>query len=474
MIDIPGSKYRTSPSARRQDVSFARRGTQPRGLSKTKPQYARSREVELPAEPQQKETAQPAQHQRSIWPTLFILSLVLPWMIYIGPVRMSVYRFVLIAAFVPSIIMWASGKVGRIRIADIAFLLYPIWCTLGLAYNHGWDVALQPGGILLIETFGTYLLARCYIRTADDFYHMVLTLFRVVAFTLPFAIIETITSRDVMLDIFRMVLPSHVIAYTEPRWGLRRVQAFFEHPILFGVFTGSVFALVHLVLGYGKTFFQRFKKSGLVALTAFLSLSSGPLSALAAQTALIAWNYFLRHNAYRWKILAVLLLAMYVVIAIGSNQSVPEFYMTHFSFDQASAYYRVLIWTFGSSSALNHPFFGVGLNEWERPDWMPPSIDMFWLYHAVRYGIPAAFFILIGFISMCCAVGFKRGLGAKLTEYRIAYLIAMTSLFLVGWTVHFWNVTYVSFVFLVGSGAWLLDVKDEGDEVSGQRSGVNP
>ena len=35
----------------------------------------------------------------------------------------------------------------------------------------------------------------------------------------------------------------------------------------------------------------------------------------------------------------------------------------------------------------------------------------------------------------------------------------MTAFFVVAWTVHFWNATYVLFMFLMGSGVWMLDVK---------------
>ena len=35
----------------------------------------------------------------------------------------------------------------------------------------------------------------------------------------------------------------------------------------------------------------------------------------------------------------------------------------------------------------------------------------------------------------------------------------MTAFFLVGWTVHFWDAAYVLFLFLMGSGVWMLDVE---------------
>ena len=119
----------------------------------------------------------------------------------------------------------------------------------------------------------------------------------------------------------------------------------------------------------------------------------------------------------------------------------------------------MLIWDYGSASVLNHPLFGVGLNDWERPGWMPASIDNFWLFLAVRYGLPAPFLLLLAFLSIFLAVGFKKGLDDKITAYRTAFLITMTAFFLVGWTVHFWDAAYVLFLFLMGSGVWMLDVR---------------
>ncbi|HEV7717958.1 MAG TPA: O-antigen ligase domain-containing protein, partial [Arsenicitalea sp.] len=59
--------------------------------------------------------------------------------------------------------------------------------------------------------------------------------------------------------------------------------------------------------------------------------------------------------------------------------------------------------------------------------------------------------------SIILPLGFRDLPDGKLYQYRAAFLIAMASLFLVGWMVHFWNATYVLFMFLMGSGVWLLD-----------------
>src|SRR5262249_40946645 len=162
----------------------------------------------------------------------------------------SVYRIVLLLMLLPCLVMWMAGKAGRIRIADIALLLYPIWATLSLSAIHGFELTVQSSGIIFIETLGPYLLARCYIRDADDLYNVVQLLFRIVVFVLlPFGILEFVSGQNVSRDLFAMILPTLTEAMPA-RLGLTRVQSVFDHPILFGVFTCSIFALVYLVLGY--------------------------------------------------------------------------------------------------------------------------------------------------------------------------------------------------------------------------------
>ncbi|MBP1887302.1 O-antigen ligase family protein [Sinorhizobium mexicanum] len=390
---------------------------------------------------------------------MFLLSLFLPWTIKLGSLALSPYRIVLIAMVVPCLLRWAGGKAGRVRVPDVLLFLYCFWSAISLMVAHGFQQSIEPAGILFIETVGTYLLARTYIRDANDFYGVVRLLFLVVAVLAPFAILEALSNRAILLELFSAVLPSQPVAITESRWGLRRVQGTLDHPILFGVVCGSILALVHLVLGYRQKSHSKWTKSGIVAVTSFLALSSGPLTALIFQALMLAWNCLLRSYVHRWKILLAPLVSLYVLIAIASNQSVPEFFITHFSFDTYSAGYRVLIWTFGSASVLNHPLFGVGFNRWDRPLWMPESIDMFWLTHAIYYGLPGAVLMIISFLALLYQVSVQQSADERLNEYRTAYLIAMGSFFLVGWTVHFWNATYVLFVFLWASGAWMLNVR---------------
>jgi hypothetical protein len=239
---------------------------------------------------------------------------------------------------------------------------------------------------------------------------------------------------------------------------MRRVQGPFEHPILFGVFCQGAFALTFFVLGYHRPMVKRWFRTAIVAVTTVLGLSSGPMSAMAIQAALIGWNWIFRSFPGRWKLFWSLLSFIYVFLSIFSRQSPAAHLINLVAFDKGSAWQRILIWEYGSASVIANPVFGVGLTgDWLRPDWQTSSMDMFWLISSVRHGLLAGILLGITFLGTMLTIGLKRGLTDRQSHYRTGYLICMAGLFFAGWTVHFWAEIYVYFVFLMASGLWILD-----------------
>ena len=150
----------------------------------------------------------------------------------------------------------------------------------------------------------------------------------------------------------------------------------------------------------------------------------------------------------------------FLVVQFGSNQGAVKFFISHFTFDPQTGWYRVAIWDFGSASVLNHPLLGIGLADWERPRWMPSdSVDNFWLLTAMRYGIPSVVLLLGSCIWMMLAVARAKSADRSIEICRLAYLICMTTFLFVGVTIHFAHAIYAWFMFVLGSGAWLLDTK---------------
>jgi hypothetical protein len=386
---------------------------------------------------------------------LFMIGFVVPWVVQIGALSLSMSRLVLLVMIVPCLLRWASGKAGPVRLTDFIVLGFCHWSCIAIGVVHGFDRALNNGGMLFIETAGAYFLARSYILTAADFRAMVLVLFWLFAAQLPLALAEGLTGRNVAMEAFGALLPTYHASNDGVRWGIKRVQGVFEHPILFGVCIGGALALTHLVLGYGKSTSARWLRSSIIFATAFLSMSSGPYSALAAQMFLIGWAHTTGRIANNWLILLVIGILIYLGIELGSNQSFMQFYVSKFSFDASTGWLRLLIWDYGTASVANHLWFGVGYGEWAHPTWMSDSMDMFWLLNAVRFGLPAGALMLAlpiwAIVATCRAKGFDH----RTAQYRLAYLIAVGSFLLVGWTVHFWGAAYACFLFVIGSGVWI-------------------
>jgi hypothetical protein len=392
---------------------------------------------------------------------LFLIALVVPIQIYVGPLRLSPYRIVLILSLVPCLLLLFSKQVGRILPSDILVILSACWAALALMVVHGPATAFQTSGIHVIETVGAYLLARCYIRDKGAFFATARLLFRIVVVLLPFAIHEALTGRSLPLSLLGSVAP--VIAHTTigGRFGLSRAQVLLEHPILYGVFCASAFALTWYVLGFRQSVFMRVGRSALVILATGFSLSAGAFAAIIIQAALIAWEYATRGMRTRWRLLSLLCVIGYFVIDVLSNRTPYHVLVTYLTFNVQSAYNRILIWQYGSAEVWRHPLFGIGLGDWERPSYMSSSMDNFWLLIAVRYGLPAFVMFAAAVFLIFRSIGRVKIADRETNSCRLGLLITLGGLAIAGSTVHFWNAIYCLFMFLLGSGAWILSAHNE-------------
>jgi hypothetical protein len=110
---------------------------------------------------------------------------------------------------------------------------------------------------------------------------------------------------------------------------------------------------------------------------------------------------------------------------------------------------------------VRNPIFGIGLGEWIRPVWMSDSMDNFWLLIAVRYGLPA-WLMLVGLMGgLLWATAQRKGLPESWRRARHAWAFTLFGITVAAATVHLWNALFVLFIFLIGAGTWLLDVKPD-------------
>ncbi len=399
---------------------------------------------------------------------LFIGSMLIPVFIHLGPFRLSVYRVTLILLLLPMLIRWAGLLSRKARATDAFVLLFALWGMFSLLVADGL-VSLEAGGIFVIETLGSYLAARCYIRTRDNFEAVMRVLFWMVAVLLPFAVFENLTDRPVILEALGRFVSVPANIGHDPRWGLDRAQTVFEHPILFGVFCSSVFAPSVYIFARKRRGFLRFWRSGIVLLTTATSLSAGALMALVGQGGLIAWDVATRRVRYRWTILAVLAAVAYVVVDLLSNRTPIQVFISYFTFNPFTGYIRLHTWDHGTAAVLNNPIFGIGLTgDWERPHWLTSSVDNFFLLISMRHGLPATVFLFWAIASVLYSIGRITIKNENINACRFSVLVVLGGWIMAGVTVHFWNATFCLFMFYLGAGLWLTDAEtDEADLPSG-------
>ena len=383
---------------------------------------------------------------------LFVLSILPPSYFFLGDLRLSFTRLLLVAVFVPLLVRLLTGRAGRLRAIDILMLLFMAWSALTLLVHHGL-ARLPYAAITIVENLGAYLIGRTLVRNADDFRLLFRAVFWAMVCLAPFVIVELLTDRNLLQEISRKILPTlskGVSSYG--RLGLNRVMAGFEHPILYGLFCAVSFAPLLALHRRGRV--SRLALAGFVGFMTFASLSSAPLLAVALQIGLLAWAWV---TGGRWWLLTGIIVAMYVTVDMLSNRTPITILISYISFDPATAWARILIWRFGSAEMWSHPIFGIGLGDWARPEWLTGSVDNFWLLNGMRHGVLGVGLLIASVASGLWAVMRAPGLTGDLARLRRAYVFCLAALYFTLCTVHVWGGTGSFVMLLIGAGVWFCD-----------------
>jgi hypothetical protein len=404
-------------------------------------------------------------------PAVLLLSLILPVFFFIAGLRLSPYRLILLLSVVPMVAMAISGRAGGMKWPDTLVLVHCGWAFLAMLVVHGLD-EVPYAGMYVIETAGAYFLGRVMIRNIDQFRRLMSVFFCIVLILIPFAYYESFTGRLLLNDLFRPVMPVLPRLWIEGRWGLERAQGPLEHPILYGVFVGAGFGLFLFSVGRRPGGPVGFMRSMAAVVAVFPSLSAGPFTGLVFQIQLALWDQIMKFLKKKWKILGWIAIFFYLTIDFLSNRTPFHIFIDYLTFNSGAAYNRVLIWHFGTQNVASHPFFGLGLNDWERPRWMGPSVDNFWLLAAMRYGLPAAVTMIALTVGVLLKVGRAQMVSAEAISVRKGYLMSMGGMILAMCTVHLWNATYVFYMFMLGVGMCMADGEQDTTDANDTASTV--
>ncbi len=380
---------------------------------------------------------------------LFFLVLLLPISFELGGLRLSPLRLFLLAGAVPLMIGMLQGRGGRITSTDIFILLYAAWLVISLAYNHGAERV--PLGIATAsETISSYFLARILVRSPNDYRQVFKYGLLSMIFLFPFALYELFTGTIVIAKAFDPIFDVIFRGQSaDGRLGLERVYAVFGHPILFGLYCGVMVANLYVILD--GSVLRRFLALALTVSMTFMALSSAPLLAVAVQVIMLVW-WRLTNGA--WMTLAILCICAYVTVDLVSDRAPIEVLFAYATFNPRSGWIRIAIFEAASQAALDNPIFGIGFNPFPRPNWVPNSVDNFWVLIAMRHGFPALGFLVVGILMHFYAVMRAKLTDPVLKAYRVGHLISLIGVLFTLVTVHVWDAAYAFIIFLLGAGSW--------------------
>jgi O-Antigen ligase len=400
------------------------------------------------------------------WPvSLFLLLLCLPVYFYVGSLRLPPYRMFLLVSAVPCLLIWASSKQVNRSAADFMLIMYVVWASMAISINQGFETSIELIGSVVLDTAGSYFLAKTLISDVVRFQRMTRMLIGLVMIMACFTAYESVTGTNLITKMFQPLFNIFSYPVMDKRLSLFRARGPFEHPILFGFFASTVFSFAMVIKSEKYTGFKRAFKTAMVGLAVFSSLSTGAFLSVILQIILLAWDKLTKSFAHRWRVFAVLLLCAYIFVDAFSNRNPFEVFISYLTFNQGNSYNRVLIWIYGTAEVWRHPVFGIGHGDWVRPYWMGISFDNFWLLRTMRYGLPAFFFLFSSVVLIAWKLAKLKPENDLTAQCRKSLLIMLAGLCVTMITVDLWNATYAMFFFLLGSGDWLQesDAKRDAD-----------
>lgn len=391
------------------------------------------------------------------WPIwAFLLVMLMPHTIafYAGPVLVTSYRLVMIFLAIPIVLRLASGRV-RLGAPDVLIGLFSFWSVLCILMNYPGGQDGERAGQFILEVTLAYFLSRAYISTLDELLGLVRPLFLIAAFAFVLAVPEAITHQKPIIEVTSNLTGIGRSFYSEGtdiRMGLRRAQAFFENPILYGLFCATCVSLVWYT-EVRKT--QRLTKILVLVGATFVSLSSAPLLALTTQFIMIGIEAATRTLRNRLVIIGGTVAVLFAALQTFTQSGPIGIIINYLTFNQASSYNRVLIWDFGLQNVMRHPIFGMVPENWERAAWMKVSIDNFWIYTGLISGFVGWFLLaasLIVVIWKLNAIPLKL-LTRQHIDFRRGWSLMMIAFAFTGFSVMFFGKLQPYFYFMLGIGA---------------------
>jgi hypothetical protein len=341
-------------------------------------------------------------------------------------------------------------------------------------FNTDFSRALESGGILFLETFVPFFMARLMVYKYEHLVMISKTLLIVASVMAIAALPEAITGKPFIHNI-ASAITGNPFSYTpENRLGIWRSYGPTDHPIILGSICAAALPLGFALFRHARIFVAM---TGISFFGVIASASSGPILSIVAQFLLYIWSKLTRGNRNKWWLLIILIGLLYILIDLSSNRDPFRVMFSYLLFNEHNGYVRYNMWVnsfFLVGQSIQSILVGYGFSTemmslldnlfWTRL--MSSSVDSYWMVILLRYGVPMLVFSVL-MVIMVLRVNvhtYRRHKPLKERALIQAWLITAISLSLVACTVHFWG-SMASLFFVVLGATAMGEVKQHDKQV---------
>jgi len=372
----------------------------------------------------------------------------------IGGIAFQPFRTVL-TLLLPVLLFQAVSQRLRASFVDFLIIFATIWIAIALTVNETIDVALVTGSSESLNLGLAYFAGRVSIRTSRDFQAFVYAVLPGLFLCAVLMAAESITHTHYLRPaVGRLMGTGGGSPTVDLRNGLMRARGPFAHNILAGVFLASFLPIVWYMVQK-----PAWRVIGLLGVGGFFfSLGSTGVLGFVIGSGLIFTNFL--HRSTKAPVFPVVTgAAIFAMIAIEifSGSGVFPFLIRNLTFSPASGYYRIAIWSNAGADVMNHPLFGIGMREYQRPAWMVvSSVDAHWLLITLKHGFPLGLSVLVATISSA-TMSLRGAWSPHALDQRAGFAVgfSLVAIIVMGLAVYLWEGMGIWLTLLTGMGVSL-------------------
>jgi hypothetical protein len=360
--------------------------------------------------------------------------------LFLGTLKLSTGRIVLIILFIPAIKQLFNRRWHFVW-SDPLVAAAVLWIMGSRLSVEGINATSFMEGF---EFIGFYLLGRALFFESTAIRDMLPKLRIIAVLLLAFAFMDFFTNTFVVNELAGKIF--HTVTLVSQRdyahfhrelFGrdVIRATSTFDHPILYGTFCSMVGAI--FLFSDSKLIVKIFSV-GICFVGVVLSGSSAALLGTIIAVGVYAYDLAFRKYNSRWKIFVMLLVAAILTINIVIAHPL-NWIILHLTFDPVSGYYRIMEWDAATEQIKLHPYIGFGSGHIFGDEFLDVSIDSVWLALALKYGIPASVLLMLSSFVLFLKNPGKKIEDKQFLRMRTIFTLINAFFIFIGFTVFYWN-----------------------------------